>query len=104
MKASPKLLFSGVTGHKFSVMRVAAFHHSNRFASCSFDGTVRIWDELKQQSVLFFFPEAIEGLEVSPDDKKLIVVLADSSKAYVHDLTNNSKREIGSGKVNNWIG
>lgn len=99
MKSRPKMLFSGVTGHKFSVMRLAAFHHSNRFASCSFDGTVRIWDEMKQQKVLFFFPEAIEGLEVTPDDKKLIVVLADSSKAYAHDLRKNSKREIGEGKV-----
>jgi WD40 repeat protein len=99
MKPKPKLLFSGVTGHKFSVMRLAVFHHSNRFASCSFDGTVRIWDEMNQQSVLFFFPEAIEGLEITPDDKKLIVVLADSSKAYVHDLTKNSRKEIGAGKV-----
>jgi WD40 repeat protein len=54
---------------------------------------------MKQEKVLFFFPEAIEGLEVTPDDKKLIVVLADSSKAFVHDLTKNMTWEIGSGKV-----
>ncbi len=99
MRPKSKLLLSGVSGHKFSVMRLAAFHHSNRFASCSFDGTVRIWEEVKQQKVLFFFPEAIEGLEVTPDDKNLIVVLADSSKAFVHNLIKNTTREIGSGKV-----
>ncbi|MHA2341638.1 MAG: hypothetical protein ACXADW_07165, partial [Candidatus Hodarchaeales archaeon] len=57
-------VFSGVSGHRFSVMRLSPFHHSARFASCSFDGTVRIWEKEKQHKVLFFFPEAIEGLEV----------------------------------------
>ncbi len=99
MKSNPKILFSGVSGHKFSVMRLSPFHHSDRFASCSFDGTVRIWHEMKQERVLFFFPEAIEGLEVTPDDKKIIVVLADSSRAFIHELSKNLRREIGPGKV-----
>ncbi len=92
-------VFSGVSGHRFSVMRLSPFHHSARFASCSFDGTVRIWDNEKQHKVLFFFSEAIEGLEVTPDDKKIIVVLSDSSKLFVYDLTNDTLNEIGKGNV-----
>ena len=92
-------VFSGVSGHRFSVMRLSPFHHSARFASCSFDGTVRIWENEKQHKVLFFFPEAIEGLEVTPDDSKIIVVLSDSSRLFVYDLTNNTLNEIGKGHV-----
>ncbi|MHA1214647.1 MAG: WD40 repeat domain-containing protein [Candidatus Hodarchaeales archaeon] len=78
---------SGLVGHRFSVMRFSSFHHSNRFASSSFDGTVRIWNGKTQEKVLFHFSEAIEGLEVARDDNKIIVILSDSSQAYVYDLT-----------------
>ncbi|MHA2175848.1 MAG: hypothetical protein ACXABI_13525 [Candidatus Hodarchaeales archaeon] len=64
MESRTRRLFSGGTGHQFSVMRVSAFHHSNRVASCSFDGTVRIWNDISQEDVLFFLSEAIECLEV----------------------------------------
>ncbi|MHA1973157.1 MAG: WD40 repeat domain-containing protein [Candidatus Hodarchaeales archaeon] len=78
---------SGLTGHRFSVMRLASFHHSGRFASSSFDGTVRVWNGTEQEKVLFHFSEAIEGIEITPDDNKIIVILSDSSQAYVYDLT-----------------
>ncbi len=99
MESRTRLLFSGGTGHRFSVMRVSAFHHSNRVASCSFDGTVRIWNDLSQEDVLFSFSEAIESLEVTPDDNKIIFVLANSSKAFIFDLTTKNLLEIGRGKV-----
>ncbi len=89
-------IFPGKKGHLFSVMRVASFHHSPRFASCSFDGTVRIWDGEKQEKALFFFSEAIEGLAIAPDDNKIIVVLADSSKAFLYNLKDEQMHEIGS--------
>ncbi|MFX0014867.1 MAG: WD40 repeat domain-containing protein [Promethearchaeota archaeon] len=92
-----KLLFPGKEGHLFSVMRVASFHSSPRFASSSFDGTVRIWEDLKQKKVLFFFSEAIEGLSITPDDSKIIVVLADSSKCFLYNLIEEQMNEIGSG-------
>ncbi|MHA1444423.1 MAG: WD40 repeat domain-containing protein [Candidatus Hodarchaeales archaeon] len=92
-------VFSGVTGHRFSVMRLSPFHHSDRIASCSFDGTVRVWENNKQHKVLFFFSEAIEGLEVTPDDSKIIVVLSDSSKIFIIDLETNNLSEIGGGHV-----
>ena len=76
-----ELIFPGKSGHLFSVMRLASFNSSLRFASSSFDGTVRIWDNEKQEKVLFYFSEAIEGLEITPDDKKIIVILGESSKA-----------------------
>ncbi|MFX1282653.1 MAG: hypothetical protein ACFFB5_03325 [Promethearchaeota archaeon] len=88
-------LIPGKTGHLFSVMRVASFHHSPRFASCSFDGTVRIWDDDKQEKVLFFFSEAIEGLSITPDDKNIIVILGDSSKAFLYNLQSEQTHEIG---------
>ncbi|MFW9904703.1 MAG: hypothetical protein ACFFFH_10245 [Candidatus Thorarchaeota archaeon] len=88
-------IFPGKTGHLFSVMRVASFHHSPRFASSSFDGTVRIWDGEKQEKVLFFFSEAIEGLSITPDDNSIIVVLADSSKAFLYRLKDENLYEIG---------
>ena len=88
-------ILPGKIGHLFSVMRVASFHHSPRFASCSFDGTVRIWNGEKQEKVLFFFSEAIEGLSITPDDNKIIVVLADSSKAFLYNLQNEQMHEIG---------
>jgi WD40 repeat protein len=99
MQPKPQVIFSGETGHRFSVMNLAAFHHSNRIASCSFDGTVRIWDDKKQQKVLFFFTEAIERIEITSDDSKIIVVLSDSSKAYIHNLNRNKTHEIGEGKL-----
>jgi WD40 repeat protein len=80
-------------------MRVSAFHHSNRIASGSFDGTVRIWNNGTQEDVLFFFSEAVECLEVTPDDNKIIIVLADSSKALSFDFSTKSIHEIGGGKV-----
>ncbi len=92
-------IFPGKAGHLFSVMRVASFHHSPRFASSSFDGTVRIWDGEKQEKVLFYFSEAIEGLSITPDDHNIIVVLADSSKAFLYNLQDEQMYEIGSGKV-----
>ncbi|MHA2244477.1 MAG: hypothetical protein ACXADY_05870 [Candidatus Hodarchaeales archaeon] len=92
-------IFAGKQGHLFSVMRIASFHHSPRFASCSFDGTVRIWDGEKQEKALFFFSEAIEGLAISPDDNKIIVVLADSSKAFLYNLQDEQVHEIGSDLV-----
>lgn len=88
-------IFPGKIGHVFSVMRVASFHHSPRFASSSFDGTVRIWDGEKQEKVLFFFSEAIEGLSITPDDSNIIVVLADSSKAFLYRLKDETLYEIG---------
>ena len=88
-------IIQGKIGHLFSVMRVASFHHSSRFASSSFDGTVRIWDNEKQEKVLFFFSEAIEGLSITPDDNNIIVVLADSSKAYLYNLQDEKLYEIG---------
>lgn len=99
MESQTKRLFSGGTGHRFSVMRVSAFHHSNRIASGSFDGTVRIWNNGAQEDVLFFFSEAVECLEVTPDDNKIIIVLADSSKALSFNFNTNSIHEIGGGKV-----
>lgn len=99
MLPQPQILFSGETGHRFSVMRLAAFHHSNKIASCSFDGTVRIWDDKKQQKVLFFLTEAIESLEITPDDTKIIVVLSDSSRAFLYDIIQDKTQEIGQGKV-----
>ncbi|MHA2055485.1 MAG: hypothetical protein ACW99F_18050, partial [Candidatus Hodarchaeales archaeon] len=99
MESRTRRLFSGGTGHQFSVMRVSAFHHSNRVASCSFDGTVRIWNDISQEDVLFFLSEAIECLEVTPDDNKIIIVSANSSKAYYFELTTKSIHEIGRGKV-----
>ena len=48
LTAQTKLIFPGKTGHLFSVMRLASFHHSLQFASSSFDGTVRIWRDGKQ--------------------------------------------------------
>lgn len=92
-------IFPGKQGHLFSVMRVASFHHSPRFASSSFDGTVRIWDGEKQEKVLFFFSEAIEGLSITPDDNNIIVVLANSSKAFLYNFQDEQIHEIGSGKV-----
>lgn len=92
-------ILPGKTGHLFTVMRVASFHNSNRFASCSFDGTVRIWDGEKQEKVLFYFSEAIEGLQITPDDKKVIVVLGDSSRAFYHDLEKDQTDEIGENLV-----
>ncbi|MFX1515923.1 MAG: WD40 repeat domain-containing protein [Promethearchaeota archaeon] len=92
-------IIQGKIGHIFSVMRVASFHHSPRFASSSFDGTVRIWDNEKQEKVLFFFSEAIEGLSITPDDNNIIVVLADSSKAFLYNLQDDKMCEIGSGKA-----
>jgi WD40 repeat protein len=80
-------------------MRLASFHNSLQFASSSFDGTVRIWRDGKQENVLFFFSEAIEGLEVTPDDKKIIVVLGDSSKAYIHNLESQKTKEMGKNLV-----
>lgn len=90
-------IIPGKKGHLFSVKRVASFHHSPRFASSSFDGTVRIWDGEKQEKVLFFFSEAIEGLTITSDDKKIIVVLADSSKVFLYNLKDEKTHEIGSG-------
>ena len=69
-------------------MRVASFHHSPRFASSSFDGTVRIWDGEKQEKVLFFFSEAIEGLSITPDDNNIIVVLAGNGKDDPAEIPN----------------
>ena len=92
-------VFSGVSGHRFSVMKLSPFHHTARIASCSFDGTVRIWENDKQYKVLFFFSEAVEGLEVTPDDSKIIVVLSDSSKLFIYDLENKILNEIGKGHV-----
>jgi WD40 repeat protein len=80
-------------------MRLASFHNSLQFASSSFDGTVRIWRDGKQEKVLFFFSEAIEGLEVTPDDKNIIVVLGDSSKAYIHNLESQETKEMGKNLV-----
>jgi WD40 repeat protein len=94
-----KVISPGKIGHLFSVMRVASFHHSPRFASSSFDGTVRIWDDENQEKVLFFFSEAIEGLSITPDDNSIIVVLANSSKAFLYSLKNESLHEIGSDQV-----
>jgi WD40 repeat protein len=94
-----QILFPGQSGHRFSVMRLAAFHHSNKIASCSFDGTVRIWEDKKQQKTLFFFTEAIESLEITPNDAKIIVVLSDSSKAFIHDIIKEETQEIGQGKL-----
>jgi len=88
-------LYSGEKGHRFSVMRIASFHHSERFASCSFDGTVRIWKEDHQEKVLFFFSEAIEGMEITPDDRNIIVVLANSSKGFIYNLQEGQMLEIG---------
>ncbi|MHA1966708.1 MAG: hypothetical protein ACW964_02785 [Candidatus Hodarchaeales archaeon] len=99
LTAQTKLIFPGKTGHLFSVMRLASFHNSLQFASSSFDGTVRIWRDGKQENVLFFFSEAIEGLEVTPDDKKIIVVLGDSSKAYIHNLESQKTKEMGKNLV-----
>ena len=99
MESHTKRLFSGGTGHRFSVMRIAAFNYTNRIASCSFDGTVRIWNDGNQEDVLFFFSEAVESLEVTPDDNKIIVVLADSSRALFYDFRTNSTHEMGKGKV-----
>lgn len=95
LKPKTQLIFPGKTGHLFSVIRVAPFHHSPQFASSSFDGTVRIWEGEKQESVLFYFSEAIEGLEITPDDEKIIVVLGDSSKAYLYNLKEDQLHEIG---------
>ncbi|UCG02749.1 MAG: WD40 repeat domain-containing protein, partial [Candidatus Heimdallarchaeota archaeon] len=92
-------IFPGKIGHLFSVMRVASFHHSPRFASSSFDGTVRIWNGEKQEKVLFFFSEAIEGLSITPDDNNIIVILADSSKAFLYNLQEEQMFEIGTGQV-----
>ncbi|MFX0052691.1 MAG: hypothetical protein ACFE8U_15540, partial [Candidatus Hermodarchaeota archaeon] len=97
-KPQTRQLLQGETGHRFSVMRLASFHHSPRFASCSFDGTVRIWKENKQEKVLFFFSEAIEGLEITPDDEKVIVVLATSSKALIYDLNTEEIYQIAEGR------
>ncbi|MHA2306341.1 MAG: hypothetical protein ACXACU_13220, partial [Candidatus Hodarchaeales archaeon] len=99
LTAQTKLIFPGKTGHLFSVMRLASFHNSLQFASSSFDGTVRIWRDGKQENVLFFFSEAIEGLEVTPDDKNIIVVLGDSSKAYIHNLESQETKEMGKNLV-----
>lgn len=85
-----KNLYSGLIGHRFSVMRLAKFHFSDWFASCSFDGTVRIWNGKNQEKVLFNFSEAIEGLEVMPNDSAIIVILADTSKAYIYNLLTDS--------------
>ncbi|MFW9854209.1 MAG: WD40 repeat domain-containing protein [Candidatus Thorarchaeota archaeon] len=90
-----QVLVPGETGHRFAVMRLASFHHSSRIASCSFDGTVRIWSGNRQEKVLFFFPEPIEGLQVTEDDQKVIVVLSNSSKAFVLHLRDNVIHEIG---------
>lgn len=93
-----QVLFPGEFGHRFAVMRLASFHHSPHFASCSFDGTVRIWSEDRQEKVLFFFSEAIEGLKVTDDDQEIIVVLASSSKAFTFHLKDKKKYEIGQGQ------
>lgn len=98
-------IFPGKVGHLFSVMRVAAFHHSPKFATSSFDGTARIWDGEKQEKALFFFSEAIEGLSITPDDNNIIVVLSDSSKAFIYSLKDEQMHEIGSGlAIRNIIG
>lgn len=94
-----ELIFPGQTGHLFSVMRLASFNSSLKFASSSFDGTVRIWENEEQQKVLFYFPEAIEGLEITPDDKKIIVILGNSSKAYIYNLETDIMKEIGKNLV-----
>ncbi|MHA2226338.1 MAG: WD40 repeat domain-containing protein [Candidatus Hodarchaeales archaeon] len=94
-----QMILPGKKGHLFSVMRVAAFHHTPKFASASFDGTVRIWTGENQEKVLFFFSEAIEGLTITPDDQGIIVVLGDSSKAFHYDLNNEKLYEIGSNLV-----
>ncbi len=94
-----ELIFPGQTGHLFSVMRLASFNSSLKFASSSFDGTVRIWENEEQKKVLFYFPEAIEGLEITPDDKKIIVVLGNSSKAYIYNLETDELKEIGKNLV-----
>ncbi|UCE12911.1 MAG: hypothetical protein JSV04_12055 [Candidatus Heimdallarchaeota archaeon] len=95
LKPKTQIIIPGKTGHLFSVIRVASFHHSPRFASSSFDGTVRIWEGEQQENVLFYFSEAIEGLEITPDDEKIIVVLGDSSKAYLYNLKEEQLHEIG---------
>jgi WD40 repeat protein len=94
-----EVIFPGRIGHLFSVMRLASFKSSLKFASSSFDGTVRIWKNEEQQKVLFYFSEAIEGLEITPDDKKIIVILGDSSKAYIYNLEANEMKEIGENLV-----
>jgi len=94
-----ELIFPGKSGHLFSVMRLASFNSSLRFASSSFDGTVRIWENEKQEKVLFYFSEAIEGLEITPDDKKIIVILGDSSKAYIYNLETNTTEELAKNLV-----
>ncbi|NHJ01025.1 MAG: hypothetical protein EAX86_02735 [Candidatus Heimdallarchaeota archaeon] len=90
-----EILYSSRTGHLFSVIRLFPFHSNSLFASSSFDGTVRIWNDSKQERVLFYFSEAIEGLHITPNDKEIIVILADSSKAYIYNLESESLLTIG---------
>ncbi|MFX0183531.1 MAG: hypothetical protein ACFE95_10660, partial [Candidatus Hodarchaeota archaeon] len=98
LKPQTRQVLEGNKGHRFSVMRLASFHHSPRFASCSFDGTVRIWKGNYQEKVLFYLSEAIEGLEITPDDNKVIVVLATSSKVFIYDLITEETYQVGEGR------
>lgn len=99
LKPKSVLIKKGFEGHIFSVTSVASFNTSKRFASSSFDGTARIWEDFRQSRVLFFFSEAIETIRISPDDNKILAVLGDSSTLFIHDFNSNLTKQIGKDQV-----
>ena len=63
---------------------------NNIIASGSWDGTLRLYSEDKEQEALFFFKEPIEGLRFSPNGKFLAVGI--ENQLHIYDM--NTKKSF----------
>ena len=78
-------------GHLYTIT-VTDISKDDQIATGSWDGTVRLYSENGQKSVLFFFKEPIEGLKFSPNGRFLAVGI--ESEIHIFDFVNNQSFRI----------